>query len=156
MNRSYMKAALQEAVKASATGDVPVGAVVVKDGKIIGTGFNKREACQDPTAHAEMLAIREAAESLGSWRLTGASLYVTLEPCPMCAGAIINARIQKLVFGAYDPKAGAVVSLMGLLYDERFNHAVEVYDGICHDQCSGLLRRFFQGLRCDDADNSER
>lgn len=145
--RKYMLEALAEAKLALATGDVPVGAVVVQNGSIIGRGHNQREALGDPTAHAEILAIREAAKQLGSWRLTNATLYVTLEPCPMCSGAIINSRLKKLVFGAYDPKAGAVSSLMNLVQDRRLNHFVEVYDGICQNECAELLQDFFRKLR---------
>jgi len=124
------------------------GAVVVRDGEIIGRGYNQRETLGDPTAHAEMLAIREAAQYLGSWRLTGTTLYVTLEPCPMCAGAIVNARISELVYGASDPKAGAVSSLMNLVQDERLNHSVgEVIAGIREQECAELLRSFFKALR---------
>lgn len=142
-----MLEALAEAKLALAKGDVPIGAVVVKDGEIIGRGHNLREATNDPTAHAEILAIRAAAEHLGSWRLTNAAIYVTLEPCPMCAGAIVNSRLRTLVFGAYDPKAGAVTSLMNLVQDRRLNHFVEVYDGICQSECASLLQEFFQRLR---------
>ncbi|HHW72756.1 MAG TPA: nucleoside deaminase [Firmicutes bacterium] len=142
-----MLEALAEARLALEAGEVPVGAVVVLDGEVIGRGHNLREAAQDPTAHAEILAIRQAARHLGSWRLTNADLYVTLEPCPMCAGAIVNARLRRLVFGAYDPKAGAVVSLMNLVQDRRLNHTVEVLDGICQSECAGLLQEFFQRLR---------
>ncbi len=120
-----MSEALAEARLALAAGEVPVGAVVVLHGEVIGRGHNRRETANDPTAHAEILAIREAAGKLGSWRLTDADLYVTLEPCPMCAGAIVNARLRRLVFGAYDPKAGAVISLMNLVQDRRLNHTVE-------------------------------
>ncbi|NMB02404.1 MAG: nucleoside deaminase [Firmicutes bacterium] len=142
-----MLEALKEAKLALASGDVPIGALVVLDGQIIGRGHNQREAWNDPTAHAEIIAIQEAAKRLGSWRLTNATLYVTLEPCPMCAGAIVNSRLQKLVFGAYDPKAGAVSSLMNLVQDQRLNHFVEVYDGICQSECAQLLQEFFQKLR---------
>lgn len=147
MHRKYMLEAIAEAELALASGEVPIGAVVVWDGKIIGRGHNRREQWKDPTAHAEILAIKEAAQYLGQWRLTNASLYVTLEPCPMCAGAIVNARIKTLVFGAYDPKAGAVSSLMNLVQDKRLNHFVEVYDGICQNECRQLLQDFFQDLR---------
>jgi tRNA(adenine34) deaminase len=147
VHRRFMLEALAEARLALEAGEVPVGAVVVLDGEVIGRGHNLREAAQDPTAHAEILAIRQAARHLGSWRLTNADLYVTLEPCPMCAGAIVNARLRRLVFGAYDPKAGAVVSLMNLVQDRRLNHTVEVLDGICQSECAGLLQEFFQRLR---------
>ena len=142
-----MQEALAEARLALARGEVTVGAVVVLDGEIIGRGHNQRETQKDPTAHAEMLAIREAARYLNRWRLTNATLYVTLEPCPMCAGVIVNARLRRLVFGAYDSKAGAVISLMNLVQDRRLNHFVEVYDGICQDECAALLQDFFHELR---------
>src|SRR5690554_4864514 len=142
-----MSEALAEARLALAAGEVPVGAVVVLHGEVIGRGHNRRETANDPTAHAEILAIREAAGKLGSWRLTDADLYVTLEPCPMCAGAIVNARLRRLVFGAYDPKAGAVISLMNLVQDKRLNHTVEILDGICQKECASLLQEFFQRLR---------
>ena len=138
---------LPKAKLALAAGEVPVGAVVVLDGEIVGPGHNRREQLQDPTAHAEIMAIRVAAERLKRWRLTGASIYVTLEPCPMCAGAIVNSRLDTLVFGAYDAKAGAVVSLMNLVQDERLNHSLQVYDGICQEECAELLRNFFLELR---------
>ncbi len=147
MHRTFMQEALAEARLALASGEVPVGAVVVLDGEIIGRGHNQRETQKDPTAHAEMLAIREAARYLNRWRLTNATLYVTLEPCPMCAGVIVNARLRRLVFGAYDSKAGAVISLMNLVQDRRLNHFVEVYDGICQDECAALLQDFFHELR---------
>ncbi|WP_461368092.1 tRNA adenosine(34) deaminase TadA [Candidatus Darwinibacter acetoxidans] len=142
-----MSEALAEARLALAAGEVPVGAVVVLHGEVIGRGHNRRETANDPTAHAEILAIREAAGKLGSWRLTDADLYVTLEPCPMCAGAIVNARLRRLAFGAYDPKAGAVISLMNLVQDRRLNHTVEVLDGICQSECAALLQEFFRRLR---------
>ncbi len=147
MHRRYMQEAISEARLALAAGEVPVGAIIVWEGQIVGRGHNRREQCNDPTAHAEVLAIRDAAERLGRWRLTGATIYVTLEPCPMCAGAIVNARLSTLVFGAYDPRAGAVVSLMNLVQDQRLNHSVKVYDGICQRECSDLLRDFFSKLR---------
>jgi tRNA(adenine34) deaminase len=147
VHRKYMQEAIAEAKLALAAGEVPVGAVVVLDGEIVGRGHNRREQLQDPTAHAEIMAIRAAAERLKRWRLTGASIYVTLEPCPMCAGAIVNSRLDTLVFGAYDAKAGAVVSLMNLVQDERLNHSLQVYDGICQEECAELLRNFFLELR---------
>lgn len=147
MNKVFMQEALALAEQALRLGEVPVGAVVVKAGTIIGRGFNCRETDNDPTAHAEMVALREAARSLNAWRLTGTELYVTLEPCPMCAGALVNARVQTLVFGAHDPKAGACTSLWNLVQDPRAVHRLEVYDGICAQECSRLLSRFFSGLR---------
>lgn len=142
-----MREAIIEANCALVLNEVPIGAVVVLDGKIIGRGHNLRETTNDPTAHAEIIAIREATKYINHWRLTNATLYVTLEPCPMCAGAIVNSRLKKLVFGAYDSKAGAVFSLMNLAQDKRLNHFVEVYDGICQKECTRLLQDFFRDLR---------
>ena len=139
-----MRAALFEARLALEHGDVPIGAVVVSpDGEVIGRGHNEREARNDPTAHAEVLALREAALVLGSWRLTGCALVVTLEPCTMCAGAAVLARVDRLVFGAVDPKAGAVGSLWDVARDPRLNHRPEVVGGVLADECGDLLRAFF-------------
>ncbi|HNT35774.1 MAG TPA: tRNA adenosine(34) deaminase TadA [bacterium] len=143
----YMRAALVEAQEAFEQGEVPVGAVVVLNGKIVGQGHNQRERLADPTAHAEILALRQAAQACGSWRLSGADMYVTLEPCTMCAGAIVLARVRRLFFGADDPKAGAVVSLFRILDDNRLNHTVEVFKGVLEDECSGMLSRFFATKR---------
>lgn len=143
----WMEQALIEARRGGAMGEVPVGAVLVRQDQVIGRGYNMREVYGDPLAHAEMLAIREAARLIGDWRLEETTLYVTLEPCAMCSGGIVLARIPRLVFGARDPKAGAVVSLMNLLGDSRLNHRVEVTEGVLAEQCSGLLREFFQDLR---------
>src|SRR5690554_2440326 len=126
----FMEQALEMARAAAARGEVPVGAVVTRDGRVVGRGYNRRESWGDPTAHAEMLAIREAAAAVGGWRLTGCSLYVTLEPCAMCAGAIVLARIDRVVFGAADPKSGAAGSLMNLLQDPRLNHQADVVAGV--------------------------
>jgi tRNA(adenine34) deaminase len=142
-----MEVALDLAGQAAARGEVPVGAVVVLDGEIVGQGANRTEALQDPTAHAEILALREAAGRLGSWRLTGATLYVTLEPCAMCAGALVLARIERLVFGADDPKAGMCGSLNNLVEDPRLNHRIEVVRGVAARQAGELLRGFFRGRR---------
>ncbi len=147
MHEKYMREAVLQAKEALAAGEVPIGAVVVLGGEIIGRGRNRREELKDPTAHAEIIAIRAAAKYLGGWRLTAASLYVTLEPCPMCAGAIVNARLKTLVFGAFDPKAGAVSSLLNLVQDERLNHRVDVVAGVCQEECAKLLRDFFKQLR---------
>lgn len=143
----WMEKALALAKRAAALGEVPIGAVLVKDGKIIGRGFNRREGQNDPSAHAEMLAIRQAARRLAAWRLTGTTLYVTLEPCPMCMGAIILARIERLVFGSFDPKAGAAGSLYNLADDPRFNHRIELESGVRGNECSELLSGFFRELR---------
>lgn len=140
--------ALALAADAPAHGDVPVGAVVLDaSGALIATGVNERELTGDPTAHAEVVALRRAADALGSWRLEGCTLVVTLEPCTMCAGAIVAARVQRLVFGAFDEKAGAVSSLWDVIRDPRLNHRVEVISGIEADACAQLLRDFFDGHR---------
>jgi tRNA(adenine34) deaminase len=144
---AYMAMALDEARKAAGDGEVPIGAVVVCDGAVISRAHNRREGGLDPTAHAEMLAIKEAAEGLGRWRLSDCTLYVTLEPCPMCAGALVNARIGRLVFGTRDPKAGAVGTLYDLSADDRLNHKFEVTEGVLGEECAEELRVFFQGLR---------
>jgi tRNA(adenine34) deaminase len=146
-DKTYMQMALDLAQEAYRVEEVPVGAVLVKDGEILATGFNQREGLQDPTAHAELLAIRTAAEVLGSWRLTDTTLYVTLEPCAMCAGAIIQSRISRLVFGTWDPKAGACGSICDLTAETRFNHRVIVDSGVLAEDCRHLLQQFFQQLR---------
>ena len=146
-NTTWMRQALAEAERALAHGDVPVGAVAVRDGVIIGRGRNRKEADRDPTAHAEMLALREAARALGSWRLVGVTLYCTLEPCPMCAGAMVSARLPRLVYGADDPKAGAAGSVVELLRDPRFNHQVAVTRGVLATESQALLEQFFARLR---------
>lgn len=143
----YMNMALEEAKKARELQEVPIGAVVVLDGKVVAKGYNLRETKQSSVAHAELLAIAEACKILGTWRLEEATLYVTLEPCPMCAGAIINARIKRVVFGANDPKAGCAGTFMNLLQDERFNHQSEVTSGVLHEECGGILTAFFKELR---------
>lgn len=143
-----MEAALGEAAAALSTGDVPIGAVVVDaGGTVIGRGRNRREADNDPTAHAEVLALREAAATRGQWRLEGCTLVVTLEPCTMCAGAAVLARVDRVVFGATDPKAGAVGSLWDVVRDRRLNHRPEVVMGVREDECSALLRTFFSSHR---------
>lgn len=143
----WMKIAIAEALKAEAIGEVPIGAILVRNGEIVGRGYNRREIDKDPTAHAEMIAIREASSHLRGWRLLNTTLYVTLEPCPMCAGAIVQSRIAKVVFGASDPKAGCAGTLMNLLQEERFNHQVEVVSGVLGTECSQLLTQFFRKLR---------
>ncbi len=142
-----MREALALARDAAARGEVPVGAVVVCDGRVVGRGANARESARDPTAHAELLALQDAARALGRWRLTGATLVVTLEPCAMCAGAMVLARIDRLVFGANDPKAGAVGSLMDLSSDLRLNHRFPVERGVLADEAGELLRAFFRSRR---------
>lgn len=145
--RHYMGIALEEAQKAFEKGEVPVGAVVVKGEDIIGRGHNLVESIKDPTAHAEILAIRQAAETLGGWRLTGCDLYVTVEPCAMCAGAIVLSRISRLFIGTPDPKAGACFSVNNLVTDSKLNHQVELSDGILEEECRQLMRQFFRQLR---------
>jgi len=142
-----MHEALAEAAKAGQRGEVPVGAVAVLDGVIIGRGHNLRETARDPSAHAELTAMRAAAAYLGSWRLVGVDIYVTLEPCPMCAGALVNSRVPRLVYGADDPKAGAVRTLYQLLSDTRLNHRVEVVSGVLAEECADSLRAFFVKIR---------
>ena len=139
--------ALDEAAAATGHDDVPVGAVVLRDGKIVARRHNERESLGDPTAHAEMLALRDAAEAVGSWRLDGLTLVVTLEPCLMCAGALLAARVERVVFGAADPKAGACGSLYNFAVDPRLNHRVEVVPGVRAEQCGRLLTRFFASRR---------
>lgn len=143
----YMNRALELADRAAQMGEVPVGAVVVVQGQIVGEGYNRRETDRDPLAHAEILAIADAARRLGRWRLHDATLYVTLEPCPMCAGAVVNARVQRVVYGADDPKAGAGRSLMSLMDDPRLNHRAEVAHGLMADEAAGRLRSFFRARR---------
>ena len=142
-----MRAALKEAAGAVGHGDVPVGAVVVVDGRIVATRHNERELLHDPTAHAEILALSDAARGLGTWRLDQATLVVTLEPCPMCAGALIAGRVGRVVFGAADPKAGSCGSLYNLCADPRLNHELEVVPGVLGQECGALLRDFFAGRR---------
>jgi tRNA(adenine34) deaminase len=145
--RAFMRRALAAAEEAAGRGEVPVGAVVVVGDDIVAVAHNERETASDPTAHAEVLALRRAAAALGSWRLTDADLYVTMEPCPMCAGALVNARIRRLYFGCDDPKAGAVRTLYTLLDDRRLNHRVDVTAGVLADEAAALLRGFFSRLR---------
>jgi tRNA(adenine34) deaminase len=142
-----MAFAVEEAERAAATGEVPVGAIVVAQDQIIGRAHNRRETDSDPTAHAEILALRAAASALGTWRLSEATLYVTLEPCPMCAGALVAARVARLVFGATDPKAGACGSLYNLCVDPRLNHELPVTAGVLAEQCGNLLSAFFEQRR---------
>jgi tRNA(adenine34) deaminase len=145
-----MLLALAQAEEAAAQGEAPVGAVIVRDGHVLAVARNEREALRDPTAHAEMIAITQAAAALESWRLEGCTLYVTLEPCPMCAGAIVQARIPHVVYGADDPKAGAARSLFHLLDDPRLNHRCEITAGVFADRCGRMLTDFFQRKRQDN------
>ena len=146
-DETFMHRALLEAKKAYLKGEVPVGAIITLDGQVIARGHNRREELQDPTAHAEMLVIREASERLRSWRLKGATLYVTLEPCSMCAGALVLARVARLVYGAPDPKSGAAGSIMNLVEHEALNHRLDVTSGVLQEECATLLRQFFSELR---------
>ena len=148
--KKFMEEAYIEAQAAAAEGEVPIGAVIVRDGEIIARAHNRTEQDKDPTAHAEMLAIREAAAVLGGWRLTGCSMFVTAEPCSMCAGAIVWARIEKLYIGTMDPKAGACGSVFNIPQDERLNHYVEIETGLMGEECSGLLKVFFRNLRSEE------
>ena len=147
IHQKYMRVAIKEAHQAQLLGEVPIGAVIVHDGQIIGRGHNMREKFQDVTYHAEMLAIMEACTTLGSWRLEDCDLYVTLERCIMCSGAIVNARIKNVYYGAQDPKAGAVDSLYHLLNDQRLNHQVHVESGILGAECGQMLKDFFRAIR---------
>ncbi len=145
-HEEYMRRAMELARQAAGEGDVPVGCVIVKDGEIVGEGRNRREENGDATAHAELEAIRDACERLGSWRLHGCTLYVTLGPCPMCAGGIINSRIETVRYGAKDDKAGACGSVLNL-FEERFNHKPRLYGGLLEGECAGQLQEFFEKLR---------
>lgn len=147
VHESYMREALAEARAAAMAGEVPVGAVVVLDGEIVGRGRNSTEADRDPTCHAEMNALRDASKRLGRLRLTGCDLYVSCEPCAMCAGAIVLARIERLFVGTPDPKAGACGSLRNVVCDERLNHRVELVSGVLQEECAAELRIFFKALR---------
>ncbi len=143
----WMRLALEQAAQAATLGEVPVGAVAVHEGRVIGAGFNRKEADQDPTAHAEMIALRQAADHLGNWRLIGVTLYVTLEPCPMCAGAMIQGRLERLVYGAPDTRFGADGTIIDVLGEPRFNHRVAITSGVLEDEAAALLQGFFRSLR---------
>ena len=145
--KEYMLEALEEARKARDCGEIPIGAVIEKDGRILGRGHNLTESRGDPTAHAEMLALREAAKALGGWRLTGCHLYVTVEPCAMCAGAIVWARIQKLYIGTMDPKGGGCGSVFNIPQEKKLNHYVETERGLLQEDCAGIMKEFFKELR---------
>lgn len=153
-DRLFMKQALEEAQQAALLGEVPIGAVLVYEGKIIARAHNLRETTQNATTHAELLVIQEACKKIGSWRLEDTTLYVTLEPCPMCAGAILQSRVPRVVYGARDQKAGCVDSLYHLLNDERFNHECDVTEGILAEECGQILTDFFKALR--DRKNAEK
>ncbi|WP_047983511.1 tRNA adenosine(34) deaminase TadA [Ornithinibacillus californiensis] len=143
----YMNIAIEQAEKAKKINEVPIGAIIVYKDEVIASGFNVREQVQETLSHAELIAIQEANKKIGSWRLEDCTLYVTLEPCPMCAGAIVQSRIKRVVYGATDPKAGCAGTLMNLLDDDRFNHQVEVTAGVLEKECSQLLSNFFKALR---------
>ena len=147
IQEKYMKEAIRQAQKAAALGDVPIGCVIEYQGTIIGRGYNRRMADKTTLAHAEITAIRKACRKMGDWRLEGCTLYVTLEPCPMCAGAIIQARIPTVVIGSMNPKAGCAGSVLDLLHQEGFNHQAETHTGILQEECSALLTTFFKDLR---------
>lgn len=145
-----MKMAIEQAQIAEENGDVPIGAIIVYENQIIGRAYNQREQLQDPTAHAEIIALTQAAAFLESWRLHGCTMYVTLEPCPMCAGAIVLARIERLFYGCDDPKTGAVKSLYNIVTDERLNHIIQVTSGVLAEECSDLLQQFFRRRRFEN------
>jgi tRNA(adenine34) deaminase len=153
-HEAFMGMALQEAEAAALEGETPVGAVVVCEGAVVARAHNRRETDEDPTSHAELVAVREAAHRLGRWRLSDCTVYVTLEPCPMCAGALVNARVGQLVYGASDPKAGAVGTLYDLSSDERLNHRFDVVSGVRAEESSKLLKDFFAELRAN-AENAD-
>lgn len=146
----YMKLAIEQAQIAEENGDVPIGAIIVYENQIIGRAYNQREQLQDPTAHAEIIALTQAAAFLESWRLHGCTMYVTLEPCTMCAGALVLARIDRLVYGCDDPKTGAVRSLYNIVSDQRLNHIIDVTSGILAEECSELLQQFFRRRRIEN------
>ena len=147
LDEQWMREALLEADRAEARGEVPVGAVLVRDGLIVGRGHNLRETSQDPTSHAELIGIRAAAARLGTWRLEEVTCYVTLEPCPMCAGALVNSRVPRVVYGCDDPKAGATRTLYEIGSDSRLNHRFELVSGVLAEECAGRLSGFFAKLR---------
>jgi len=151
-DEKFMKLAIEQANIAEENGDVPIGAVIVHKNQIIAKAYNQREQLQDPTAHAEIIALTQAAAAMESWRLSGCTMYVTLEPCPMCAGALVLARIDRLVYGCDDPKTGAVKSLYNIVTDGRLNHRLEVTSGVLADECVKLLQDFFQKKRLNKDD----
>lgn len=146
-DRKYMKQAITQARKAAAIGEVPIGCIIVHDGKVIGRGYNRRNTDKSTLSHAEITAIKKASRALGDWRLEDCTMYVTLEPCQMCAGALVQARIREVVIGAMNPKAGCAGSVLNLLDRKEFNHQVETTYGVCEDECSRLLKQFFNDLR---------
>lgn len=149
-NERFMKLAVEQAKIAEENGDVPIGAIIVYKNQIIGKAYNQRQQLADPTAHAEIIALTQAAAFLESWRLNGCTMYVTLEPCPMCAGALVLARIDRLVYGCDDPKTGAIKSLYNIVQDDRLNHKIEVASGVLAEDCSRQLQNFFQKRRSEE------
>ena len=147
MDEKFMREALRQAKRAASLGEMPVGAVIVRDGEIISRAYNRRETKKNALYHAEITAIERACKKLGGWRLPGCEMYVTLEPCPMCAGAIVNARIKKVYFGAYERKSGAVMSNYRILFGGGLNHKTDAEGGVLEDECSSLLKKFFEGKR---------
>jgi tRNA(adenine34) deaminase len=154
IDKIMMALAIGQARLALENGDVPVGAVVTVGGEVVSTAYNRREADNDPTAHAEVLALREAGHRLGSWRLSGATVYITKEPCVMCAGALMSARVARVVYGAQDPKYGAAWSVFNILQDDRLNHRTEVTAGVFAEECMALLKEFFENRRVNSVDKS--
>ncbi len=146
-DKYFMQIALEQASRAYNLDEVPVGAVIVKDGQVISLGYNTKESSKDATNHAEIIAIRKASKALGGWRLIGCTMYVTIEPCPMCAGAIMSSRIDRLVFGANDTKMGACGSVLNIVEDNRFNHCVNITQGVMEEECSKIMKEFFKKLR---------
>ncbi|QIB27835.1 tRNA adenosine(34) deaminase TadA [Caloranaerobacter azorensis] len=147
MDEYFMRLAIKEAYKAYKIGEVPVGAIVVKDGKVIGRGYNIKETLKDATCHAEIIAIKEASKTLGGWRLLGTTMYVTIEPCPMCAGAIVNSRIERLVIGARDFKMGGCGSVLNIVDNPKLNHRVDIVWGVLDKDCSSIIKEFFKKIR---------
>lgn len=147
MDEFFMKEALNEAYKAYKIKEVPVGAVIVRNGEIVGRGFNQKETMKDATLHAEISAIKDACGNLGGWRLPGCTMYVTLEPCSMCAGALVNARVERLVIGASDPKTGACGSVLNIVQEKKLNHQIDVQSGVLEKDCSDIIKTFFAELR---------
>lgn len=149
-DKRYMRMAIDQAYIAEENGDVPIGCVIIYQDQVIAKAYNQREQLHDPTAHAEIIALTQAAEAVGNWRLHGCTIYVTLEPCPMCAGALVLGRLDRLVYGTDDPKTGAVKSLYHIVQDERLNHCLEVTAGVLQDDCKAQLQAFFQKRRCEN------
>ncbi|MHC4551549.1 MAG: tRNA adenosine(34) deaminase TadA [Planctomycetota bacterium] len=152
IDQRYMKMAIDQAYIAEENGDVPIGCIIVHENRVIAKGYNQREQLHDPTAHAEIIALTQAAEAVDNWRLHGCTIYVTLEPCPMCAGALVLGRLDRLVYGTDDPKTGAVQSLYNIVQDDRLNHRLEVTAGIMADDCKAQLQAFFQRRRREKAE----